>query len=226
MSMRRGPILGAAFDLDGTLIDSAPDLVAAAQEALRVLGAPGLPAARIVSFIGGGIAVLVERTVTASLMQVPEPEVLAAATGAFRQHYAVHLFERSRVYPGVRETLERLQARGIRRCCVTNKAAEFAVPLLTAAGLDTVLEFSLSPGSAAERKPGPALLQQACARFEVGSSELMMVGDSDADLGAARAAGCPVLLVRYGYGHGLAGLGPDGFIDRLPELEAWVFGQR
>lgn len=217
------PIRGIAFDLDGTLIDSAPDLVAAAQQVLRELDAPGLSAARIVTFIGGGIELLVERTVTASLGRPPEAAVLQAAIEGFRRHYAAHLFDRSRVYPGVHQTLAALQARGLRNCCVTNKAAEFAVPLMVAAGLAPLLEFTLSPATPAERKPGPALLQQASKRLSVPLAALLMVGDSAADLGAARNAGCPVLLVRHGYGGDLGQAAPDGYVDDFPGLEPWIW---
>jgi phosphoglycolate phosphatase len=220
-----GSIRAVAFDLDGTLVDSAPDLVAAVQAMLRDLQLPGLADERIVGFIGGGVELLVERAVTASRAGTPAAAQLAAATRLFRQHYAKNLFVRSTVYPGVPALLATLRNAGLRCCCVTNKAAEFAEPLLVAAGLAALLEFTLTPVEAAQRKPSPRLLEQACTRFGLTAPQLLMVGDSGADFGAARAAGCPVVLVRGGYAHGLEQAEPEAFLDQLADLTGWLAGR-
>lgn len=189
----------AGFDLDGTLIDSAPDLGAAANATLATLGLAQLPEARFPRLVGGGIGVLVERALTESLGHPPEPGLRDRALDCFRESYAARLFEHSRVYPGVIEGLGRLRDAGLALCCITNKHSSFALPLLEAAGLASLFDFTLCADEAARRKPQPAMLLEACARLDATPAQLLYVGDSRTDVLAARAAGCPVVTVDYGY---------------------------
>ena len=215
-------IRAAAFDLDGTLVDSASDLAAAANAMLGMLGHVPLAENRIAMLIGDGIDRLVEGVLSASTGQDVEPAVLMAAGGLFRQHYAEHLFERGRVYPGVPEGLRTLADGGIRLCCVTNKHSAFTLPLLDVAGLTNFFAFALCADRAEERKPKPDLLLAASARFEVAAGELLCVGDSRADIAAARGARCPVVAVNYGYNQGrpIAAERPDWIIGSITEIVA------
>jgi phosphoglycolate phosphatase len=215
-------IRAAAFDLDGTLVDSAPDLALAANTMLGMLGHAPLAENRIATLIGDGIDRLVEGVLTASIGQEAEAAVLVAAGGLFRQRYAEHLFDRSRVYLGVTEGLRALGDAGIRLCCVTNKHSVFTLPLLEAAGLTRFFAFALCADRAEERKPKPDLLLAASARFQVAAGELLCVGDSRTDIAAARAAGCPIAVVDYGYNQGrsLAAEYPDWIIGNMTELVA------
>ena len=216
-------VRGAAFDLDGTLVDSAPDIADAANAMLNLLGYPLLAERRITAMIGGGVDRLIERALaqsTGSTGAAPRAAVLRTAGDAFRRHYAARLFQRSRVYPGVLEGLEMLARSGLRLCCVTNKASLFALPLLDAAGLSRFFSFVLCADSPENRKPDPALLLETCRRFEIQPEELLCVGDSAADVAAARAAGCPVAAVAYGYNgeRAVALERPDWLIGRLTEI--------
>ena len=215
-------IRAAAFDLDGTLLDSAPDLAAAANTMLGMLGRVPVAENRIAMLIGDGIDRLVEGVLTASTGRDVESAALVAAGGLFRQYYAEHLFDRSRVYPGVMEGLRTLADAGIGLCCVTNKHPAFTLPLLDAAGLAHFFAFALCADRAEERKPKPDLLLAAMARFEVAAEELLCVGDSRADIAAARGACCPVAAVNYGYNQGrpLAAEHPDWIISSLTEIIA------
>lgn len=214
-------IRGAAFDLDGTLVDSALDLAAALNHTLASLGASALPEPRVRALIGHGVERLVSRGIAESLggRAVNETE-LPRALAIFRAFYGRNLFRRSRLYSGVVEALEGLARAGIDLCCITNKDAAFAEPLLEAAGLRQLLRFSLSPRDPAERKPDAHMLLAACARLGSPPSRLLYVGDSTIDLLAARAAGCPVARVTYGYDSQAtpAGLEPDWRVDNLTEL--------
>jgi phosphoglycolate phosphatase len=215
-------IRAAAFDLDGTLVDSAPDLAAAANAMLETLGYTPLPERRIARLVGGGIDRLVDGVLAESTGHTAEPVALATAAGLFRRRYAEHLFERSRVYPGVADGLRGLRALGIKLCCVTNKHSTFTLPLLDAAGLAGYFAFALCADRAEARKPAPDLLIAACERLEVEPYELLYVGDSCADIAAARAAGCFIAVVNYGYdqGHSLPDERPDWLIGSLGDLVA------
>jgi phosphoglycolate phosphatase len=194
-----GDVRAIAFDLDGTLIDTAPDLALAANAMLEALGYPPLAERQIEALIGNGIDKLVEGVLIESIDRVAGPAMLADGRAHFRRLYAARLFDRSRVYPEVITTLEALVARGIRLCCVTNKHSAFTLPLLDAAALSRFFAFALCADRPDERKPKPDLLLAASARLGVTPSEMLYVGDSPADIAAARAAGCQVAAVDYGY---------------------------
>jgi phosphoglycolate phosphatase len=215
-------VRAVAFDLDGTLVDSAPDLAAAANAMLEVLGHGRLPEPRIAALIGNGIDRLVEAALAASTGRAAEAGPLAAAAALFRRCYAERLFERSRVYPGVVEGLAALDAMGVACCCITNKASAFTLPLLDAAGLSGRLGFALCADRSEERKPAPTLLLAACRRLGIAPGDMLYVGDSRIDIAAARAAGCPVAVVDYGYhqGFSLAAGRPDWIIASVAELPA------
>ena len=211
----------AAFDLDGTLIDTAPDLCAAANAMLLELGGKELAEHRIRALVGDGVAKFVERALEEGLgMGAPDAALRSAAEALFARLYGEHLFERSRLYPGVPETLHQFASAGIALCCVTNKESRFALPLLEAAQLDTLLAFTLCADRSTDRKPSPNMLLAACTRLAVSPAELLYVGDSAIDVVAAHSAGCRVVAVDYGYGdkRSVEQARPHGIIGDLREL--------
>lgn len=211
-----------AFDLDGTLVDTAPDLAAAANAMLDALGYAQLSTRRIESLVGGGVERMVCGALAESAGRAPKPPTVATATEVFRRHYAESYFQRSRVYPEVIEGLRALNALRIKLCCVTNKPSTFTLPLLDAAGLAARFAFALCADRPEERKPAPRLLIAARERLEVKPDEMLYVGDSRVDIAAARAAQCPVAVVDYGYddGRSLAAAHPDWIIASLAALVA------
>jgi phosphoglycolate phosphatase len=182
-------------------------------------GRTPLPVSRIAGMIGHGIERLVEGALGASAGDAVQ---LDLAFALFRRCYAERLFVESRVYPGVTEGLAALEAQGVPCCCITNKPGVFALPLLEAAGLAGGLAFTLCADSPRLRKPAPDLLLDACLRLGLAPAQMLFVGDSSLDIEAARAAGCPVALVSYGYRRGVdSGVArPDWIIGNLVELSA------
>jgi phosphoglycolate phosphatase len=214
-----------AFDLDGTLIDTMPDLSAAVNLTLSMLGARELPEARVRSFVGDGIEQLVLRALTESLGGPPRHYAhRVAAVDLFRRFYLRTVYSRSKVYPGVAQALRSLTEAGMTLCCVTNKDSAFALPLLEQAGLGRFLSFTLCADRTGDRKPSPNMLLAACARFGVPPGKMLYVGDSGIDVAAARAAGCPVVLMTYGYGRDRPAEHPkpDGSLDMFDDLLAFL----
>jgi phosphoglycolate phosphatase len=214
-------IRAIAFDLDGTLIDTAPDLGASANLMLGRLGRAPLPPSSIPRLIGAGISVFVERVLEETAEDnSSSPIMRAGAEALFRRLYRDHLFERGRIYPEVRATLKSLADAGTALCCITNKESAFTSHLLTAAHLDSYFQHVLCADYIEDRKPSPNLLLQACKRVGVKPSELLYVGDSRADIIAARAAGCRIASVSYGYqdAQSLLQMYPDEMIDSLSEV--------
>jgi phosphoglycolate phosphatase len=214
-------IRAIAFDLDGTLIDTAPDLGASANLMLGRLGRAPLPQSRIPRLIGAGISVFVERVLEETAEDnSSNPVMRAGAEALFRRLYRDHLFEHGRIYPEVRSTLKSLADSGTALCCITNKESAFTSHLLTAAHLHSYFQHVLCADYIEDRKPSPNLLLLACKRLAVAPSELLYVGDSRADIIAARAAGCRIAAVSYGYqdAQSLHQLHPDEMIDSLSEV--------
>jgi phosphoglycolate phosphatase len=213
-------IRAAAFDLDGTLVDTAPDLGTAVNGVLKQLGHATLPAERIPALIGEGVERLLAKALAESTGGLPSPATLTAAATLFARLYRERLFEDSRVYPGVVDALSQLQHAGIALCCVTNKHSKFALPLLEEARLHEHFAFTLCADRVEDRKPRPNLLLAACARLAVRPEEALYVGDSHTDLAAAEAAGCRVLVVDYGYDHGrpVSDLAAGAVISSLTEI--------
>lgn len=208
------PIRSVTIDLDGTLLDTVPDLAAAANAMLRELGRPEYPIDTIAAFIGRGIPKLVARC-------LPDLDDAAVeqAQDIFRRHYAVENGRRSRLFPGVLEGLHALRAAGLPMAVITNKAAAFTEPLLVATKLDSWFEFAVSGDSLPHKKPHPAQLLHACERMGTSPTENLHIGDSHHDAVAARAAGCPVFIVPYGYNEGedVQGIDCDAIVASLVE---------
>ncbi len=219
-------IRAVGFDLDGTLIDTMPDLAAAVNLMLATLGARELPDDRVRSFVGHGVEQLVRKALTESLGgEAMHAARESAALMLFRRLYSQGLFKRSRVYPEVADSLRALHAAGLRIACITNKSSEFALPLLQQAGLAPHLAFTVCADRAEDRKPAPRMLLSACSRLGIMPSQLLYVGDSPLDIAAARAAGCPSLAVTYGYAkEPLGGAGAERLIDTMSEVVRHCLG--
>ncbi|MCB1754106.1 MAG: phosphoglycolate phosphatase [Gammaproteobacteria bacterium] len=208
------------FDLDGTMVDSVPDLAFSLDATLEKLGLPerGVDAARC--WVGNGIERLVKRGLTNHMTEEPDPELFSKAIAIFRDVYADNASRLSRVYPGVEEGLQYLQAQGIHRACVTNKAERFTGPLLEALGLAPYLEIVISGDTLPKNKPDPMPLLHVAKHFGIACADCVMVGDSRHDIAAARAAGFQAVAVPYGYNHGddIADAGPDVIIQSIADL--------
>lgn len=223
MAHRLDGIRAVAFDLDGTLVDTVPDLESAANTMLGLLGAPLLAPGRVRMLVGDGISALVQRVLHESLGERPiAASAQARALELFRDLYRQRLFHGSELYPQVETVLPALARSGRTLGCITNKDSALALPLLQAAGLMRWIEFCLTPESADQRKPSPYLLQLATQQLQVSPAQLLYVGDMANDMAAARAAGCAFVAVSYGYHRGapLEELYPGAVIDRLEQLLA------
>jgi phosphoglycolate phosphatase len=193
-----------AIDLDGTLVDSAPDIAHCLGAALEAIGCspPGEARARV--WIGDGLETLISRAIAHGGGE-REPTVSAearhkAALDAFLACYRDNLFVRSRLYPGVKDTLEALRARGLKLCCVTNKRYAFSHELLVEAGIRDYFDPLIGGDTLPEKKPSPLPLKVAAETLGIAPSAAVLVGDSHQDLRAARAAGYGFVLAGYGYG--------------------------
>ncbi|WP_018862648.1 MULTISPECIES: phosphoglycolate phosphatase [unclassified Thioalkalivibrio] len=218
MSLKRPRMI--LIDLDGTLIDSVPDLAFSVDAMMRELGLPerGEPAVR--NWVGNGVERLVKRALVNDLDGEPDPEAFERALPVFMRIYQENTAGRSPLYPGVREGLDQLKAAGYRLGCVTNKAERFTVPLLREKGILDDFEIVVAGDALPQKKPDPAPLLHAAKELGVDPSESLMVGDSKSDVKAARAAGFQIVCMTYGYNHGddIRDEHPDAVLDRLDEL--------
>jgi phosphoglycolate phosphatase len=187
------------FDLDGTLVDSAPDLTTAVNRSLADLGRPPITEAQARAWIGNGARRLVARALAGQREIDAEPAQTEAAMAAFFHHYQDTLVQASRVYDGVVEGLTQLAALARPMGVVTNKPGAFTAPLLEALGLEGFFAVQVSGDTLAVKKPDPAPLLHAAAQLGVAAGQSLYVGDSAADRDAARAAGMPMVRVPYGY---------------------------
>lgn len=205
------------LDLDGTLLDTAPDLVTAANAMLADLSRPPLPAEHVISFVGKGAERLVHRVLTGDLDGQADPAMMSRAMPRFLAHYERENGRQTRPYPGVHEGLATMRARGLRLACVTNKPQRFTDSLLAHTGLARFFELVLGGDALPRRKPDPLPMLHACERLGVPPERAIVIGDSLNDAQAARAAGIPVLLVPYGYNEGceVRELDADGIVPTL-----------
>jgi phosphoglycolate phosphatase len=215
------------FDLDGTLLDSAPDLAAAANAMLVELGLPARDPAVIATYIGKGIPKLVERTFTGSLDAAADPVLLARALPMYERYYAEESGRRSVPFPGVIEGLRALRDAGLPLACITNKAERFTLDLLQRTGLDGFFPVVVCGDTVVRKKPDPEPVLTACARLDVRPADAVMIGDSANDVQAARAAGCPVWCVPYGYNEGrpVETLDCDAIVPDVAEAARRLIGR-
>ncbi|MGD8710939.1 MAG: phosphoglycolate phosphatase [Ectothiorhodospiraceae bacterium] len=214
---RPGAVL---FDLDGTLVDSAPDLAQAVNAMLRALDRETAAEDDVRAWVGNGARRLVMRALTGSFDEEPETVLLNRALALFFDFYAEHLCERSALYPGVRDCLETLASDRVPLAVVTNKPTRFTGPLLAALGVEGYFHALVSGDTLTVKKPDPAPLRHAANLCKVDAERCVMVGDSMADLRAAREANMPMVCVSYGYhlGGDVFDAGPDLVVDNLSGL--------
>jgi phosphoglycolate phosphatase len=207
------------FDLDGTLIDSAPDLILAVNAMLSELNLPSAEPITVRSWIGNGARKLVERALLNASLSINSQQ-LDEALEIFFRHYRHHLCDATHLYEGVMDALNVWQKAGIKMACVTNKPMRFTESLLTHFQLDQFMPVVIGGDSLPVRKPHPAPLLKACELLGVNASDAIMVGDSSNDVEAARAAGMKVACVSYGYNHGanIRDTRPDCLVDSFVQL--------
>jgi phosphoglycolate phosphatase len=213
----QAPLRAAIVDLDGTMIDTLGDFVVALNRMLDELRLPGIDRPSIERLVGKGSEHLV-RSVLAHVGA--PPRMYDAAWDGYQRHYLAINGMHSELYPGVVEGLSFLKSRGLQLACLTNKPTNFAIPLLSAKELDGFFTVVFGGDAFERQKPNPLPLLKTCEALRSAPAQTLMIGDSSNDAAAARAAGCPVLLVTYGYNHGepIRKVDADAFVDSLAEL--------
>jgi len=229
----------AMVDLDGTMIDTLGDFEVSLNRMLADLDLPLLNRALVERTVGKGSEHLI-RSVLAHQLALPEVKGLAnvcearspehlyeAAWQRYQHHYLAINGEFATVYDGVVEGLQQLRDAGLELACLTNKPLSFAKPLLKAKGLDHFFSHVFGGDSFERKKPDPLPLLKTCEALGVQPDQALMVGDSSNDAQAARAAGCPVVLVRYGYNHGepVDGVDADAHVDTLVHISQALAGK-
>jgi len=214
-----GGIRAVLCDLDGTLLDTAPDLAAAANAMLADLGLAPRDPAEIATYIGRGIPALVHRTLTGALDGTADPSLFDRALPLFERRYAEESGRRARPYAGVVDGLVRMRSLGLGLGCVTNKAGRFTQELLDRTGLARFMACVVSGDALERKKPDPLPVVHACELLGAHPREVVLIGDSLNDVLAARAAGCAVWCVPYGYNEGrpVATLDCDAVVASLAE---------
>jgi phosphoglycolate phosphatase len=210
------------IDLDGTLVDSVPDLTYCVDAMMARLGRPARGEAAVRTWVGNGVERLVRRALLGRLDGEPDETDYQRAYPIFLELYAENTFNRSGLYPGVREGLEFMRDAGYPLGCVTNKAARFTEPLLQHLGIYDFFGIVISGDTLPRKKPDPLPLIHAAGHFGVKPEDSLMIGDSVSDVNAARAAGFRVICTSYGYNHGvdIRESQPDAVIDSFVELRA------
>jgi phosphoglycolate phosphatase len=211
----------AIVDLDGTMVDTLDDFAVALNRVLDELGLPGIERAAIEHMVGKGSQHLI-RSVLAHMHAAPS--LYEQAWQSYRKHYLAINGKHSTLYPGVIEGLQALKGAGLELACLTNKPTEFAKPLLEAKGLAEYFAVVFGGDAFERNKPDPLPLLKTCEALGLAPARTLVIGDSSNDARAARAAGCPVILVTYGYNHGedVRTMDADGFADSMADIPAMI----
>jgi phosphoglycolate phosphatase len=218
------PVRAVAIDLDGTMLDTIEDLATAVNLMLRDLKLPTLELELVRTFVGKGLANLVQRALRASLQREPTETECEQAMPVYIGHYDRVNGDTTTIYPGVREGLDALAASGYTLACITNKAGRFTGPLLERIGFARYFSLVVSGDTLPRKKPDPLPLTYAAEKFGVPTREMLMIGDSLNDTQAARSAGCPVFCVTYGYneGHDVRTLDVDAIVASLVDAAGLI----
>jgi phosphoglycolate phosphatase len=208
------------IDLDGTMIDTVPDLARAVDEMMLELSLPQRGEATVRHWVGNGIERLVKRALLGQLEGEPEEALFRRALPIFKKHYEEYNGRFSVLFPGVCDTLIWLKSQSCSLSCITNKAEQFTIPLLKALGIHDNFRLIICGDTLPVQKPDPLPLLHAAQFFQVAPQEALMIGDSINDVQAARAAGFHIVCVTYGYNHGqdIRTAAPDAVIDSFLEI--------
>lgn len=220
-----------AFDLDGTLVDSIPDLAASANAMRVVLNLPALPSETVQSYVGDGIGVLVHRALTADYHGHADETLWKQGFTLFVKHYGANIVHATRPYPETEAGLGLLKSLGIPLAVITNKSEMLAVKLLKDLNLDHYFSMVVGGDTLPQRKPAPEPLWYVAEILGVQPENMLMVGDSHNDILAAKAASCPAVGVTFGYGDMVElsqdeATKPDWLIGKLPEIYEHLRVQR
>ena len=210
-------VVAAIIDLDGTMLDTLPDFHVALNGMRAELGLAPITQDRIKLMVGKGSENLVRGVLALDFDAAGVEQHIAAAMDAYQRHYLAINGQHSTLYPDVLAGLDAFKAAGLRLACVTNKPLSFTLPLLKMKGLDGYFDVIYGGDSFPRKKPDPMALLQVCADFDLAPARVVAIGDSSNDAQAARAAGCPVLTVPYGYNHGhsIHDTDSDGIVQTL-----------
>jgi phosphoglycolate phosphatase len=239
MQIHGHTLQAAIVDLDGTMVDTLGDFEVALNRTLADLDLPPIARALVERTVGKGSEHLVRSVLAHQLalpdvqaaapkvLQWPEADVFALALQRYQHHYLFINGQFADVYLGVVEGLQQLRDAGLRLACLTNKPLAFATGLLADKGLDIFFSHVFGGDSFERKKPDPLPLFKTCEALSVKPAQALMVGDSSNDAQAARAAGCPVVLVRYGYNHGepVDGVDADAHVDSLTQIPQALAGK-
>ena len=221
MSLNLENFDAAIVDLDGTMVDTLGDFVAALNAMLEDIDLPAVDAAAVGAMVGKGSEHLIRSVLRHAAPTTVDADALyELAFAQYQLHYLAINGRHADVYPGVVEGLRALQARGLKLACLTNKPTAFALPLLAAKGLDGFFVHVFGGDAFERKKPDPLPLLKTCEALGTSPARTLMIGDSSNDAQAARAAGCPVVLATYGYNHGepIRGVDADAFVDSLADI--------
>ncbi len=215
---------GILFDLDGTMVDSVPDIHPATNRMLCDLGLPAVELSVVRTWIGNGAANLVHRALTNDHDGIADKALHRKALALYMEYYRQDVYRFSQPYDGVMDALENLSQRGFILGCVTNKPASHTLPLLQNISMAKYFRVVVSGDTCVNRKPDPQPLFYGCEQMGIDASQCLMVGDSKSDIMAGQAANMPVFCVTYGYNQGvdLAALAPDALIEDFANIPAMV----
>ena len=218
MSIRKPQMI--LIDVDGTLVDSVPDLAYCVDEMMKELGRPEHGEARVRNWVGNGVERLVKRALIGQLDGEPDEADFEKALPVFLDLYSKNVSERSLLFPGVREAIDYFKSRHYKLGCVTNKASQFTIPLLEDLGIHDEFECIVCGDELPKKKPDPMPLLHAAEKLNVTPENSLMIGDSISDVKAARAAGFQIVCMSYGYNHGedIRNYNPDLVVDSMAEL--------
>ena len=210
----------ALIDLDGTLVDSVPDLAWCTDQTMLTLGMPVHGEAKVRTWVGNGVERLIKRALINQLDGEPAEALYAKAAPIFMELYAENTSKRSQLYPAVEQGLQWLKQQGMHLGCVTNKDEQFTLPILNNLGIHDYFELVVSGDTLPQKKPDPAPLLYAASYFNIEPRRALMIGDSVSDVKASRAAGFQIVCMSYGYNHGndIRSANPDAVIDSFAEL--------
>ena len=212
-------IRAVIIDLDGTMVDTAPDFLVAINNMRSEFDLAPIDLDTIKGFIGKGSENLIHTVLAIDFSAAQITQHFEAALAAYQRHYLAINGDYSTLYPDVIEGLQAMRGLGLRIACVTNKPIAFTLPLMKKKGIASYFEVVYGGDSFATKKPNPIALLQVCSDFNLPPSQVLAIGDSSNDAQAAQAAGCPVLLLPYGYNHGQAiqNVESDGIVASLLE---------